>query len=78
MIERFHVRCDLCGVAGPEYGPTVVCEECGRDLNPCCAAVWQEEEPPFRAVCRDCILPATAKEWDAMHAPRPGFTPTGD
>lgn len=53
MIVRFACICDLCHQRGEEYGPMVCCNECGRNVNPCCIVNY-DPEPGTPTLCLGC------------------------
>lgn len=68
MIVRFAIVCDLCGKRGREYMGGLACCVCGRDVCKECAALY-DPDPPGRALCRECVVPACPEECDGCRAP---------
>lgn len=58
-IEKFHMRCDICKKAGPEYdrGFTVECIDCGLDFCQVCDLAMYEDafdDQSNTSICFNC------------------------
>lgn len=55
-VERFHLRCDGCGLTGPEYAEMPRCRDCGADTCMDCAEpdTLSDHDGDERVTCRFC------------------------